>query len=95
MRVFEWAGVALSSAGDESLRFFNLSRINNAAFSKARGSGEDLIKDLDIQPRVRARKGPMLGSDAKKDEGERCRCIAPPITAARLLICYSSSFMRI
>lgn len=66
MRVFEWAGVALSSGGDESLWLFNLSRINNAASSKVRGSGEDPVKDLDIQPRVRARQSLMSGSDAEE-----------------------------
>lgn len=63
MRVFEWAG-----AGDESPRFFNLSRINTAAPSKTRRSGEDLVKDLDSQPKVRAREGSLSGSDAAEGQ---------------------------
>lgn len=69
MRVFEWADVALSSGGDESLRLFNLSRINNAASSGARRSWEDLVMDLDNEPRVGAPTGPMSGSDAEEGQG--------------------------
>lgn len=91
VRVFEWAGVALSRGGDESVRLFNLSRINNAASSKTRGSGEDLVKNnLDIRTGVRAGNGPMSGSDA----AER-RARAVPVHRSTYYSCTASNLLLI
>lgn len=65
MRVFEWAGVALSRGGDDSVRLFNLSRINNTASSKTRGSGGG--------PRKKQPGHSDWGSSWKRsDVGKRC-----------------------
>lgn len=87
VRVFEWAGVALSRGGDESVRLFNLSR---RFFENARIWGGPRKNNQDIRTRLRAGSGPMSGSDA----AER-RARAVPVHRSTYYSCTASNLLLI